>query len=448
MAERNHQLGLLEKAVSGARKAGCDAAETVWLETTGESASVRLGKPEHVERPSQAAMGLRVFIGRRSGSVSTSNFSGESIAEMVERAVAMARFSPKDRHAGLAERKFLLEGTPPDLDLQDSARPDAKSLQRRAAEAEAAALAVDGISNSEGAEAGWHTTRYRHLTSSGLCQELETSLHSLSAIAIAGKGAGMERDYDFTTARHFTDLVPAAEVGKRAGERTLARLNPKRAKTGNVPVIFDKRVSATLLGHLAAAANGRAVARGTTFLADKLGKPIFNKNIAVIDDPLRKRGLASAPFDGEGVARSKMKLVADGALEAWILDCHSARELGLETNGHAPLSLSFSSSPSPTNLYMENGKASRAELVKGVSKGLLVTELIGMGVNTVTGDYSRGASGFWIENGEIAYPVNEVTIAGNLADIFANLTPADDLEFKRTINAPTVVVEGMMVAGS
>lgn len=448
MPDSHHQQRLLDKAVSGALGAGCDAAEAVWLESTGESASVRLGKPQHVERPSQAAIGLRVFIGKHSGSVSTSKFSGDSVAEMVERALAMARHSPEDKHAGLAEEKLLLKASPPDLDLHDAARPGAKHLQRLAAEAEEAALAVNGITNSEGAEAGWQTTRYRHLTSQGLYQELETSLYSLSVIAIAGKGGGMERDYDFTTTRHLADLVPAAEVGKRAGERTLARLNPKRAKTGNVPVIFDKRVSATLLGHFAGAINGRAVARGTTFLSSKLGKAVFGKGITVVDDPLRPRGLASAPFDGEGVKRKTIKLAADGALKAWILDCHSARELGLATNGHAPLSLSFSSSPSPTNLYLENGKTSRQALVKGLSKGLLVTELIGMGVNAVTGDYSRGAAGFWIEDGEIAYPVNEVTIAGNLLDMFANLTPADDLEFKRTINAPTVVIEGMMVAGS
>ncbi|HEY1638652.1 MAG TPA: metallopeptidase TldD-related protein, partial [Rhizomicrobium sp.] len=272
--------------------------------------------------------------------------------------------------------------------------------------------------------------------------------HGIGVAVLAGEGTGMERDYDTASARHGSDLESPEIVGHRAGERTVARLSPRKVKSQAVPVVYEPRVAAGLLGHFAGAISGAAIARGVSFLKECLHQPVFGSSIAIIDDPHRGRGLRSKPFDGEGVGNRRMALVENGILQSWTLDCASAKQLGLTTTGHAARGTGGPPSPSATNLYMEPGALSAAELMRDIRDGLYVTELIGMGVNPVTGDYSRGAAGFWIENGEIAYPVSGVTIAGNLKDMFRNLTPASDLEFRHGTNAPTLRVEGMTVAGS
>jgi PmbA protein len=266
-------------------------------------------------------------------------------------------------------------------------------------------------------------------------------------VAIAGDSTAMERDYDFSSALHASDLDAAEEIGRNAGERAVARLNPRKVPTKRVPVVFDRRVAGGLVGHLASAVNGSAVARKTSFLRDKLGESLFGPGIRIVDDPLRRRGLRSRPFDGEGVAGRRLAIVEDGVLKTWLLDCATARELDLATTGHAQRGVSSSPSPGSSNLHLEGGPRSPEQLIADISEGFYVTELIGMGVNQVTGDYSRGATGFWIEGGERTYAVSEVTIAGNLIDMFRALTPANDLEFRFGTNAPTLRVEGLTVAG-
>jgi PmbA protein len=285
------------------------------------------------------------------------------------------------------------------------------------------------------------------VTSHGFTGAYLGSSHSVSMTAIAGDGTGMERDYDYSSVRHLSDLEGPEKIGRTAGERAIARLNPRKVTTRKVPVVFDQRVAGSLVGHLASAVNGASIARKASFLRDKLGKKIFADGIRIIDDPLRKRGLRSHPFDGEGVAGKRIALIDDGVLTTWILDCSTARELGMKTTGHAARGTSPVPSPSASNVHLEAGKLSPAELIADIKDGFYVTDLIGHGANMVTGDYSRGASGFWIENGQCTYAVSEVTIAGTLADIFRSLTPANDLEFRHGINAPTLRIEGLTIAG-
>jgi PmbA protein len=285
------------------------------------------------------------------------------------------------------------------------------------------------------------------VTSTGFSGAYLGSRHGVSMQAIAGEGTGMEQDYDFSSALHAADLAAPADIGRTAGERAVRRLNPRKAATKPVPVVFDPRIAGSLIGHLATAVNGSAIARKTSFLKDRLGQQIFASGIRVIDDPLRPRGLRSHPFDAEGVAGKRRALVDDGTLTSWILDSATARELGLETTGHAQRGVSSTPSPGASNLHLEPGRATPAELIADIEEGLYVTDLIGMGANMVTGDYSRGASGFWIAHGELTYPVSEITIAGHLDDIFRSLTPANDLVFRFGINAPTVRIEGLTVAG-
>jgi PmbA protein len=333
------------------------------------------------------------------------------------------------------------------LDLLDSTEPDTAALLARAALAEDAALAVSGVTNSEGADAGYHRTEVVLVTSAGFAGRYARTSHSISATALAGAGTGMQRDYDYSSAVHLSDLEDSAAIGHSAGERAVARLNPARPKTAKVSVVYDPRVSGGLLGHLAAAINGASVARGTTFLRDKLGQRIFAPGIAVHDDPLRVRGLRSRPFDGEGVPTLPHAIIDDGVLTTWLLDSRSARQLGLSTTGHAARGTGSPPSPSATNLFMAPGTLSPAELMADIGEGLYVTELIGMGVNGVTGDYSRGAAGFMIRDGALAEPVAEITIAGSLLEMFAHLTPANDLRFKRGTDAPTIRIDGMTMAG-
>lgn len=438
---------LLDGLIGKALKSGADAADALRVGGVSLSVSQRLGKREDLERSETDDLGLRVFIGRRQAIVSSTDTSSAALDELVERAVAMAKAAPEDPYCGLADRGLLAPRVD-DLDLFDARECDAGELYARAAAAEDAARAHPGITNSEGADASWSVTTVDLATSHGFAGRYETSIHGVSVAVVAGDGAAMERDYDYAVARHLDDLEDAGDVGRRAGARAAKRLDPRKAETVQAPVVFDPRVGASILRHFASALSGPAVARGTSFLKDGMGRQVFPANVTVADDPRRARGLASKPFDGEGVANRRTVLARAGVLESWILDSASARQLGLPTTGHAGRGTSSPPSPSTTNLYMDAGEPAPQDLMADVASGFYVTELIGFGVNPVTGDYSRGASGFWIRNGEISHPVSEVTIAGNLKDMFMNLTPADDLEFRYVANAPTLRIDGMTVAGA
>jgi PmbA protein len=442
------QTALIERAerlVKAARLAGADAADAMAVRSLSLGIEVRNGAVEESESAESDDLGLRVLVGKRQAVVSTNDLAGD-FTVLAERAVAMARAAPEDKYAGLADENLLAHDFP-DLDLVDRALPDVTQLETMARAAEQAALAVKGVAKSGGASASAGIGGIVLVTSHGFRGAYLGSSHGLSMMAIAGEGTEMERDYDYSSARHAADLESAAKIGRNAGERAVARVNPRKVSTRKVPVVFDPRIAGTLVSHLANAANGSSVARKTSFLRDKMGQKLFADGIRIVDDPLRKRGLRSRAFDGEGVACKPLALVEDGCLRSWLLDCATARELNLVTTGHAVRGVSSTSSPGPSNLHMCAGTVTHDQLIASIEEGFYVTDLIGMGVNMVTGDYSRGASGFWIEKGKRTYPVSEVTIAGHLLDIFRTLTPANDLEFRYGTNAPTLRLEGLTVAG-
>jgi PmbA protein len=438
---------LLSSLLDAAKRAGADAADALYVENLSSGVSYRLGKLEDVERSESADLGLRVFLGNRVAFVSSTDFSPDAISVLPQRAMAMARLAPEDKFAGLAPKDRLAKQTP-ELDLEDPEEPSPETLVARARDAEAAGLAVKGVTNSEGGGASFSRAAIALATSSGFYGRYVGTSHSTGVSMLAGEGTGMERDYDQASARHSSDLRDAADIGREAGMRAVKRLNPHKAKSQAVPVVFDPRESAGLLGHFAGAISGAAIARGVSFLKDKMGEQIFAPGISIIDDPHRRRGLRSKPFDGEGVANARHALIEKGRLTTWLLDCASARQLGLQTTGHAARGTGGPPHPQSTNLYMEPGALSPEALIADIEQGFYVTELMGMGVNGVTGDYSRGAAGFWIEKGKIAYAVSEVTIAGNLKEMYLNLTPASDLVFRYSTNAPTLRIEGMTIAGS
>ena len=443
------QSALLERAerlVKAARAAGADAADAVAVRGVSVSVEVRDGAVEESESAEGDDLGLRVLVGKKQAVVSTNDMSSDGTAALAERAVAMARAAPEDKYAGLADESELARAFP-DLDLIDRAMPTVGELETTARAAEQAGLAVKGVSKSGGASASAGIGGMVLVTSHGFSGAYLGSSHGVSMTAIAGDGTGMERDYDYSSVRHLSDLESPDKIGRTAGERAIARLSPRKVTTRKVPVVFDPRIAGTLVSHLASAVNGASIARKSSFLRERMGQKIFADCIRIIDDPLRKRGLRSHPFDGEGVAGKRLALIEDGVLTSWILDCATARELGLKTTGHAARGVSSVPSPSASNLHMEPGKASPEELIADIKDGFYVTDLIGHGANMVTGDYSRGASGFWIENGKTTYAVSEVTIAGHLTDIFRSLTPANDLTFRHGINAPTIRIEGLTVAG-
>ncbi|HJT12047.1 MAG TPA: TldD/PmbA family protein, partial [Dongiaceae bacterium] len=352
-----------------------------------------------------------------------------------------------DEFCGLADPALLVK-VPVALDLEDKREPSEAALTDMIARAEDAARAVPGVTNSEGAEAGWGKVQIALAASNGFRGGYATSRWGISVSVLAGEGTGMERDYDFSSAVFGENLSDPETLGRSAGERTVRRLNPRKASTAKIPIVYDPRVANGLIGHFVGAINGASIARGTSFLKDKMGQQIFAKGIRIIDDPHRPRGLRSKPFDGEGVANKKRALIEDGVLTTWLLDCRSARQLKLTTTGHASRGTSSPPSPSAANLYLEPGKVTPADLMSDIKQGFYVTELIGMGINGVTGDYSRGAAGYWIENGKLTYPVSEVTVAGNLKDMFRNLTPANDLLFRYGTDSPTVRIDGMTLAGA
>ena len=441
---------LAERLVAAARRAGADQADALAVRSISLAVEVRDGAVEESERSEGDDLGLRVIVGHKQAVVSTNDLKGDGFDALAERAVAMARAAPDDRFAGLADVSQLARDVAHEvaaLDLLDPEMPDVNVLEERAREAEAAGLAVRGVTKSGGASASAGIGGLVLVTSHGFHGATIASRHGISMTAIAGDGTGMERDYDFSSTLHASDLENARAIGRRAGERAVERLNPRKVTTRRVPVVFDSRISGSMVGHLASAANGSSIARKTSFLREKLGEKIFASGIHIIDDPLRHRGLRSRPFDAEGIAGRSRHLVEDGLLKTWILDCTTARELSLETTGHAQRGVSSTPSPGPSNLHMAPGGKSPDELIADIADGFFITDMIGMGVNLVTGDYSRGASGFWIENGERTYPVSEVTIAGHLSEMFASLVPANDLVFRYGTNAPTLRVEGMTVAG-
>ena len=432
--------------VAAARRAGADAADALFAHSLSLGVSVRNGRAEHVERSEGRDLGLRVFVGQRVAIVSASDPDPAGFARLAERAVAMARVVPEDRFADLGAA-----GGPRDaagLDLEDAAAPDVAALTERALAAEAAALAVHGVTQTGEAGASFSRGGFVLVTSAGFAGGYARTGHSVSASALAGTGTDMQRDYDSHATVHLADLDDAAKIGHSAGERAVLRLNPRRPATARIPVVFDPRVAGSFVGHLVGAANGIAIARGTSFLARRLGERIMREGISIVDDPLRVRGLRSRPFDGEGVGTARLAIVEDGVLRSWLLDGRSARQLGLTSTGAASRGTGGPPSPSSTNLTLSPGRETPAELMADIVEGIYVTEMMGSAVNGITGDYSRGASGFAIRNGAIAEPVAEITVAGNLVPMLAELRPANDLKLRRGVDSPTVRIDGLTVAGA
>jgi PmbA protein len=444
MSDRN--LDLAQKIIDLALSLGADSADAVVGESASLNVSCRLGQLEDTERSESRDLGLRAIIGQQQAFVSGTAVDAEALQRLAERAVEMAKATPADRYCGLAPADRLAKDFPA-LDLADDHEPSAAELQTMAQETEDTARAMAGITNSEGAGAAWGRGTTALVTSHGFAGSYSSTSFSLSCSVVAGTGDNMERDYASHSARHLEDLDTPETIGMLTGERTVARLNPRKLESMKMPIVYDTRVSASLLGHLSAAISGSAIARGTSFLRDAMDTQIMTAGLSVIDEPHRARGLRSAAFDGEGLSPETLNLVQDGVLQSWLLDTTTARQLELESNARAARGVGGPPSPSATNLYLAAGTQAVASILRDVGEGFFVTELIGMGVNGATGDYSRGASGFRIENGELTYAVSEVTIAGNLKDMFRHMTPADDLSFRRGVNAPTVLVEGMTLAG-
>jgi PmbA protein len=436
----------VEGLVAAARRAGADSADALAVRSVSLSVEVRDGAVEESERAESDDFGLRVLVGKRQAVISTNDARTDALDALAERAVAMAKAAPEDPYAGLPDADALAREIP-DLDLLDPTIPSVEHLEELARATEAAGLAVRGVTKSGGASASAGIGGLVLASSSGFHGAYLGSRHGLSMQAIVGEGTGMERDYEFSSALHAGDLDAPDWIGRTAGERAVRRLNPRKMTTHRVPVVFDARAAGSLVGHLAGAINGASVARRTSFLAEKMGAQLFDRGIRIIDDSRRRRGLRSRPFDAEGVATAPLVVVDGGVLRSWVLDCTTARELGLRTTGHAQRSVSSTPSPGSSNLYLEAGSVSREQLIADIEQGFYVTDLIGSGANLVTGDYSRGASGFWIERGELTFPVSEMTIAGHLNEMFRSLTPADDLAFRYGVNAPTLRVEGLTLAG-
>jgi PmbA protein len=433
--------------VEAARRAGADSADAVYAGEASTGIQVRLGELEEVGRSEGEEIGLRFFVGQRSASVSSSDLSDDAMAALVERAAAMAREAPEDRFSGLAPKDRLLTGDPVDVEGDDGDDPSPAALKALALAIEDEARSVAGITNSEGAGVSAGRTVVALATSHGFARGYSTSGYSAMASVVAGTGAGMQRDYAHHSVRHFADLESPEAIGRRAAERAVARLDPGKVPSGTMTIVFDPRAGSSLLAHLIGAITGPSIARRTSFLIGREDDALFGPAITIRDDPHRRRGLASKPFDGEGLPTRPTDLVAGGRLTGWLLDSASARQLGLEPTGHATRA-SGAPGAGATNVHLEPGPLRPAELMADVKTGIYVTELIGQGVNPVTGDYSRGASGFLIENGILTRPVAEITIAGNLIDMYRALVPANDLEHRRTVNVPTVRIDGMMVAGA
>ena len=448
MLKPHEALDRAENLVSQAIKAGADAADAVYVCDASTEVQVRLGALEDVARSEGEEIGLRVFVGQRSATISSSSLNPSILANLVSRAIDMAKEAPEDQYAGLAPQDRLLKGDVPDLDVDDGQDPDPALLRAAALECEDAARAVAGVTNSEGAGASAARSIFALATSHGFAGVKSSTGYGLSASVLAGEGDAKERDYDWRSARYLADLDSAAAIGRRAGERAVKRVNPGSAKSGSMPVVFDPRVGSSLVGHLLGAISGSSIARKTSFLLDANGTALFDSSLSVIDDPLRPRGLSSRGFDGEGLPTARRSIIEKGVLTGWLMESASARQLGLQPTGHASRGVSGAPGVSTSNLHLEGGSGSVADLIRDIKYGVYVHELVGQGVNLVTGDYSRGAAGFLILDGEIAGPVSEFTIAGNLKDMFAAMVAADDLEFIRSSNVPTLRIDGMMIASA
>jgi PmbA protein len=434
--------------IDQARRAGADAADAVYVGDRSTSVQVRLGALEDVSRSEGQEIGLRLFVGQQSAAVASSDLSRDSMNALVERAVAMARAAPQDQYAGLAPQEMLMSGPHADLDLDDGGDPDPAELRLRAEAAEDAARSVALITNSNGASAAASASTFAVATSHGFVGSTRSTGYACSASVVAGSGSGMQRDSSWHSARHLSDLEEPEAIGRRAGDRAAARLNPVRVKPGPMTILFDPRVATTLLGHFVGAISGAAITRKSSFLLDALGTQVFTPGVTISDDPLRPRGLRSRSFDGEGLPVAPSDLISDGVLTTWLADSAAARQLGIAPTGHAVRGVSGAPGAGPSNLVLQPGSRSREAIIAGVSNGILITELIGQGVNGLTGDYSRGAAGFLIVNGELGPAVSEITIASNLKAMFASLEPASDLAIRRGIDSPTLLVPEMMVASA
>ncbi|MGC4407937.1 TldD/PmbA family protein [Rhizobium rosettiformans] len=447
MPNQIDSANLLERAeqlVDLAVKAGADKADAVVVRSRSKGVSVRLGKVESTEASESDDFSLRVFIGRQVASVSAN--PGFDLKALAERAVAMAKVSPEDPFAGLADESDLARDIP-DLELFDETEVSGDQLRESALAMEEAARSVSGVSNSLGAGASAGMGGLVLVTSHGFSGSYAASRFSRSVGVIAGEGTKMERDHDFDSRLYFAELDSPEEIGRRAAERAIRRLNPRQVPTAsNLTVVFDPRVARGFAGTIAGAINGASVARKTSFLRDKMGQQVLKAGLNITDDPLKVRGSSSRPFDGEGVSGKPLTMIEDGVLKHWFLSSSTARELGLKTNGRGVRG-GTSVSPSSTNLALEPGDMSPQDLIRSVGTGLYITDMIGSGVDMITGEYSRGASGFWIENGELTYPVSEITIASNLKDMFMRITVANDIDRKFGVAAPTLAIEGMTLAG-
>lgn len=440
---------LTQQLLDAAQKAGADGADAMAVQGTSVSIDVRGGALEHAERSEGTDIGLRVFIGQRQANVSASDISDATIAMMAERAVAMAKEAPEDPHIGLARADQLVQSWDIDaLELCDpSAEPAPEELQADAAEAEASALAVDGISQVQATSAGYGATQVHLAASNGFSGGYARTDRGLSCVAIAGTGADMERDYDGDSRIFQADLRDAKDIGRSAAERALARRDAKQPPTGAFPVLFDERISSSLIGHLLGAINGAAIARGSSWLLDALGQEVLPTDLSIIEDPHRARASGSRPFDAEGLPTQKRAIVDNGVLTSWTLDLANARKLGLESTGNAARGVGGPPSPSTWNIALTQGDKSHADLIRDMGTGLIVTSMIGSTINPNNGDYSRGAAGLWVENGEITHAVNECTIAGNLRDMLRSIVPANDARAHLTRVVPSLLVEGMTLAG-
>lgn len=445
-----HNLSdLTQQLLEAAKKAGADAADALAVDGTSISIDVRNGKLEQAERSDGVEIGLRVLLGQRSATISASDVRPETMAMMAERAVAMAQEAPDDPYIGLADAdQIIKEFDVEALELFDaSAEPAPADLEQDAIRAEAAALAVDGITQIDGCSAGYGSSNVHLAASNGFSGGYKRSSRSISCIAIAGTGTEMERDYDGDSRIFQSDLRTPEEIGQTAAKRTLERMNPRRPKTGAYPVLYDERISSSLIGHLLSAVNGGAIARGSSWLLDAMGTQVLPEGIDLLEDPHAPRKMASRPFDAEGLATQKRAIVKDGVLQGWTLDLATGRKLGMKSTANATRGTSSAPSPSPWNITMTQGDKSREDLMRDMGTGLLVTSMIGATINPNTGDYSRGAAGYWVENGELAYPVSGVTIAGSLPAMLKTLIPANDARPWLSRVVPSLLVEGMTLAG-
>lgn len=447
MTDTRLSADLLHDIVQSALRAGADAAEAVSADRRALSVGVRNGRLEDLEREESRDLGLRVFVGRRQASVSASDLSAATQARLVERAVAMARLAPEDPYADLAPDERLVRGPLPDLDLYDPSEPTAETMERQSAEAEAAALAVPGVARSEGGHAAWSSSRWRLVTSHGFDGAYQGSSFSLGVGVIAEKDGAMERGGESRSARHLSDLPGAEAIGRTAGERAAARVGARKIASTTAPVIFDNRMAGQIVSPAIGAISGPSIARGTSFLKDRMGQRVFAEGVSLIDDPFRPRGMGSTPFDDEGVAVERRALFDDGVLTTWLLNSASARQLGMQTTGHASRGLAGPPGVSTHNLHMEPGLRDLAGLMADAGTGLLITSMFGPSLNGNTGDWSAGVSGFWFENGAIAYPVNEVTVAGKLTELYLRMVRGSDLEFRGAFNVPSLMFDAVAIAG-